>query len=150
LATVDKKTSDVDAELRARGYKLTPRRLMVVEVLGGQDGHITGEEILERVLARYPTTNKTTVYRTLDLLSALGMVAVTDMGSGRMEYELLAHPHHHLICEKCHDRIEVDDRFLEPLRASLLEHYGFITDLDHFALFGVCPVCRDGEIRAER
>jgi hypothetical protein len=32
---------------------------------------------------------------------------------------------------------------LEPLRQSLFEKYGFDTDLDHFALFGVCPECRE-------
>jgi Fur family ferric uptake transcriptional regulator len=115
---------------------------MVVEVLAQHGGHITGEEILQRVKQQHPQTNKTTVYRTLDLLSELGMVAVTDMGAGKLEYELLDRPHHHLICEKCHLRLEVDDTLLEPLRASLLERYGFTTNLDHFALFGVCPVCR--------
>jgi Fur family transcriptional regulator, ferric uptake regulator len=69
-------------------------------------------------------------------------VVMTDMGGGRLEYELLSRPHHHLICERCHERIEVEDRFLEPLRTSLLENYGFLTNLDHFALWGVCPECR--------
>jgi Fur family ferric uptake transcriptional regulator len=136
------KTAEVDRELRARGYRLTPRRLMVVEVLSRNGGHVTGEEILAEVKALHPSTNKTTVYRTLELLSALGIVAVTDLGSGKLEYELLDKPHHHLICEVCQMRIEVEDELLEPLRASLMERYGFTTNLDHFALFGVCPECR--------
>lgn len=133
---------EVDNELRARGHRLTPRRLMVVEVLAHSGGHVTGEEILAEVKARHPSTNKTTVYRTLELLSDLGLVATTDLGSGRLEYELVGRPHHHLICEHCHMRIEVDDELLEPLRISLMERYGFTTNLDHFALFGVCPDCR--------
>lgn len=135
------KTSEIDSELRARGYRLTPRRLMVVEVLATHGGHLTMDEILAHVTARHPSTNKTTVYRTLELLSSLGVVATTDLGMGRLEYELQSHPHHHLICEKCHTRIEVDDSLLEPLRSSLLKHYGFVTNLDHFALFGICPDC---------
>jgi Fur family transcriptional regulator, ferric uptake regulator len=143
MTGIERRTAEIDVELRARGHRLTPRRLVVVEVLARHEGHLTGDDILAKVQARHPSTNKTTVYRTLDLLSALGMVAVTDLGSGRLEYELLGHPHHHLICEKCHTRIEVEDSLLEPLRASLLEHYGFVTNLDHFALFGVCPDCRN-------
>jgi len=139
------KTSEIDSELRARGYRLTPRRLMVVEVLAAHGGHLTMDEILAHVTARHPSTNKTTVYRTLELLSSLGVVATTDLGMGRLEYELQGHPHHHLICEKCHTRIEVDDSLLEPLRAGLLKHYGFVTNLDHFALFGVCPDCARNE-----
>ncbi|MEO8288659.1 MAG: Fur family transcriptional regulator [Chloroflexota bacterium] len=140
-ATGNYKTSEIDHELRARGVRLTPRRLMVVEVLAAHGGHVTVEDILTQVIARHPSTNKTTVYRTLELLSSLGIVNVTDLGMGRLEYELQSHPHHHLICEKCHARIEVDDSLLEPLRASLLRHYGFVTNLDHFALFGICPDC---------
>ena len=142
IAGAETRASEIDNELRARGYRLTPRRLMVVEVLAGHGGHLTVDEILSVVKARHPQTNKTTVYRTLELLSELGLVAVTDLGSGRLEYELSTRPHHHLICEQCDARIEVDDLLLAPLRASLLETYGFETNLDHFALFGVCPGCR--------
>jgi Fe2+ or Zn2+ uptake regulation protein len=136
------RTATIDRELRARGYRLTPRRLMVVAVLAASKGHLTGDDILLEVQARHPSTNKTTVYRTLELLSDLGFVAVTDLGSGRLEYELLGKPHHHLVCEKCGSRVEVDDDLLQPLRASLKERYGYTTTLDHFALFGVCPACR--------
>lgn len=136
---------EIDRELRAHGYRLTPRRLMVVEVLSKEPGHMTGDDILARVREEHPSTDKTTVYRTLELLSSLGMVAVTDMGSGRMEYELVRHAHHHLICERCNTRIEVEDSFFEPLRDRLRQEYGFSTNLAHFALFGVCPVCKANE-----
>lgn len=136
-------TSEIDSELRRRGHRLTPRRLVVAEVLAERPGHLTVEDILSGVRARHPNTNKTTVYRTLELLQKLGMVVVTDCGSGKLEYELISRPHHHLICEQCGSRIEVDDQLLEPLRASLMQRYGFVTNLDHFALFGVCPGCSD-------
>ncbi|HST05428.1 MAG TPA: Fur family transcriptional regulator [Chloroflexia bacterium] len=143
---VPSRTTAIDRELRARGHRLTPRRLVVVAVLAASNGHVTGEEVLLKVQARHPSTNKTTVYRTLELLSDLGFLAVTDLGSGRLEYELLGRPHHHLVCEKCGGRVEVEDDLLQPLRASLMERYGYSTTLDHFALFGICPACR----RAER
>lgn len=141
------RTEAVDEELRAKGHRLTPRRLMVVEVLAARPGHATVEEILADVKQRYPQINKTTVYRTLELLRELGIVVVTDLGGGRMEYELVTQPHHHLICERCGARIQVEDRFLEPLRKSLLDNYGFLTNLDHFALFGICPQCKAAEPR---
>ncbi len=133
--------AEIDRRLRAHGYRLTPRRLRVVEVLETHKGHLTGEEILRQVQEKHPSTDKTTIYRTLELLSNLGLVAVTDMGRGKLEYELGSRPHHHLVCEHCQARIEVDDRLLEPLRESLLQRYGFHTNLDHFALFGICPDC---------
>ena len=143
---VTSRTAAIDHELRARGHRLTPRRLTVVEVLAECQRHVTGDEILLEVQTRHPSTNKTTVYRTLELLSDLGFVAVTNLGSGRLEYELLGRPHHHLVCERCGARVEVEDDLLEPLRISLMERYGYTTTLDHFALFGVCPACRSTEI----
>src|SRR5215212_2147037 len=110
------KVADIDRELKARGYRLTPRRLMVVEVLARNEGHVTGDAILAEVQTKHPSTNKTTVYRTLELLSELGLAVTTDLGSGKLEYELVGRPHHHLICEVCHMRIEVEEEFLEPLR----------------------------------
>jgi Fur family ferric uptake transcriptional regulator len=144
------RTVAIDRELRARGHRLTPRRLVVVSVLAASNGHVTGDEVLLKVRTLHPSTNKTTVYRTLELLSDLGFVAVTDLGSGRLEYELLGKPHHHLVCEKCGSRVEVEDDLLQPLRASLMERYGYTTILDHFALFGVCPGCRSTIEATER
>jgi Fur family transcriptional regulator, ferric uptake regulator len=138
---INSKVGEVDRELRMQGLRLTPRRLMVVEVLAAHGDHLTVEDILSEVRKRHPSTNKTTVYRTLEQLVGMGLVVVTDLGSGRLEYELLGRPHHHLICERCNTRIEVEDHFLEPLRQSLMEHYGFSTNLYHFALFGICPDC---------
>ncbi len=140
-ATRSTRTTEIDHELRQKGHKLTKRRLMVVQVLAELGNHLTVDAILSAVQERYPSTNKTTVYRTLELLNELGLVLVTDLGSGRLEFELAGHPHHHLICERCSARTEVEDRFLQPLRESLLEHYGFSTNLHHFALFGTCPEC---------
>ena len=141
--SIDERTREVDRRLRVQGHRLTGRRLMVVETLSRCGGHLTVDSILAAIRERYPSTNKTTVYRTLELLSTLGIVAVTDLGGGKMEYELVGDPHHHLICYSCGTQVEVEDRFLQPLRTSLLEHYGFSTNLDHFAMFGLCPACSD-------
>ncbi len=135
------RAGEIDRQLRAQGHRLTGRGLLVVQTLSRCGGHLTVDSILEEIRREYPSTNKTTVYRTLELLSTLGMVAVTDLGSGKMEYELAGDPHHHLICYKCGAQTEVEDRFFQPLRESLLKHYGFYANLDHFAMFGLCPEC---------
>lgn len=141
--SIDERTRDIDQRLRAQGHRLTGRGLLVVQSLSRHGGHLTVESILEEIRQEYPSTNKTTVYRTLDLLNTLGMVAVTDLGGGKMEYELVGDPHHHLICYRCGTQAEVDDSFFQPLRESLLKHYGFYANLDHFAMFGLCPKCRN-------
>ncbi len=130
-------------DLRQAGRRLTPQREMILAVICESGCHLTAEEILTRARERYPHLNKSAVYRTLDLLTRLNLVNQIDFGEGRIEYEIHAHPHHHhLLCRKCGQRTEVDERLFRSLEKNLLGDYGFEADMDHFAIFGVCKKCR--------
>ncbi len=132
------------AALRARGERLTPQRLMVLDAVHALDGHQTAEAIFEHVRARYPYVNLATIYRTLGWLKNQALVSETDMGGGQIEYEYLGERrHHHLICLHCGMRGEFGDEMIAPLTATLHEHYGFVARIDHLAIFGVCRHCQD-------
>lgn len=131
-------------ELRARGERLTPQRLLVLGILAEQDEHLTADAILARVQAQYPYVNASTVYRALDWLSDLGLAYRTDLGGGVQQFGLVGPtPHHHLICLRCQHAIEFEDALVEPLRAQLEARYGFMIRLDHLAVFGICDGCRE-------
>lgn len=130
-------------QLRDKGYRLTPQREMVLAVLCQTPGHISAEDILQAVRKRYPYVNKSAVYRTLDILTAIGLVNPTDLGQGRVEYEIHHHPHHHhLVCRQCKTMIEAEARLFSSLEKSLHAEYGFTADLNHFAIFGLCRKCQ--------
>jgi Fur family ferric uptake transcriptional regulator len=138
------KITELNNLLLARGVRLTPQRLMVLEVLAEHAGsHITADKILAAVVARYPYVDKTTVYRTLDLLRDHSLVVMTDLGGGKLEYELVSQPHHHIVCKQCGYTVELDDATLDPLRRLVEQQYGFQPCFDHFALFGVCRACQE-------
>ncbi len=129
--------------LRQAGHRLTSSRDHILSVIHASDGHLTVDEILKRVRSRYGPINKSCVYRTLDLLTRLNLVNPTDFGSGRIEYEIHRHPHHHhLLCRDCGERVEADARVFESMDKQLREEYGFAADLEHFAIFGLCRKCR--------
>ena len=137
------------AGLRKAGCRVTPQREMILSVICESGGHLTADDILQRVHARYPYLNKSAVYRTLDLLTRLNLVNPTDFGRGRIEYEIHQHPHHHhLLCRGCGQRIEVEERLFTPLQKGLRAEYGFETDLDHFAIFGTCRKCQKRVVAA--
>src|SRR5947209_5599433 len=144
---VDERLRRYNAQMAASGVRLTPQRFMVLEALLAHPGHTTAEAILAGVQARYPNVNKTTVYRSLELLRALGMVAITH-SSGQMEYELVDSPHHHLVCKECGVQIELPDATLNPLRELIGREHGFRPCFDHFALVGVCRECQAHEVPA--
>ena len=129
--------------LRKMGHRLTPQRLAVLEVIKGAQRHMSVHEVLEQLKPEYPTLTVPTVYRNLQWLKDVGLVAETDLGGGSRVYEYIAeHPHHHLICLKCHRVVDLPDSVLDPLRETLQKQYGFIPRVEHFALFGICPDCQ--------
>ncbi|HEX8729294.1 MAG TPA: Fur family transcriptional regulator [Ktedonobacterales bacterium] len=128
--------------LRRLGVRVTPQRLFVLEAMQLTGGHMTAEEIMQWVSRRYPALNLATVYRTLDLLVSVGLVAQAGLGGGAAHYELVGDtPHHHLACERCGQVIEMDEALLAGLRAEALATYGFHARPRHLAIFGLCQRC---------
>jgi Fur family transcriptional regulator, ferric uptake regulator len=128
--------------LRRLGVRVTPQRLFVLEAMELNSGHMTAEEIMQWAARRYPALNLATVYRTLDLLCQVGLVAQTDLGGGATTYELIGDsPHHHLACERCGGVIEMDEALLAGLRDEALRVYGFHANPSHLAIFGICQGC---------
>ena len=129
--------------LRDRGYRLTPQRMMVLEAIESSDDHISAEEIHSQAHAKYPYLNISTVYRTLELLKELGLVAETDLGGGRYLYHPVGKAyHHHLVCRQCGRVRDIDVSAFGQLREELARRYGFDADFEHMAVFGTCKDCR--------
>ena len=99
---------DFERILKEHGLKKTKQRVLVLEALAScGDEHLTAEEIYEIVKAEFPEIGLATVYRTIQLLSGLGLVESIQLGDGYVRYEIgkiggtEAHHHHHLICLDC-------------------------------------------------
>ena len=81
-----------------------------------------------------------TVYRTLDLLSGLGLVRRLDLGGGP-RYELAEDHHHHLICEGC-GKITEFERCPIDLRDFPDVGGDFEVRAHSLEVYGTCPDCR--------
>ncbi len=131
------------AALRARGERLTPQRLMVLDAVRELAGHQTAEAIHEHVRARYPYANLATIYRALAWLKEQVLVSETDLGGGQIEYEYLGESrHHHLVCLRCGHQQAFGDEVVAPLLTTLRERFDFEPRIDHLAIFGTCRHCR--------
>jgi Fur family transcriptional regulator, ferric uptake regulator len=137
------RTADADwrSELRARGYRLTPQRELVLSAVD-QLEHATPEEILAHVRVRAAGVNVSTVYRTLELLEDLGLVNHTHLGHGAPTYHSTAVPQHvHLMCRNCKKVMEIDPSTFDPVIDRLRSDLGFETDVQHLTVFGTCREC---------
>lgn len=135
-------SSDMVAELKERGFRLTPQRMMIVFAIENSDHHISADEIYAQVVDTYPVVNISTVYRTLELLKRLNLVTETDLGEGRVRYHPSAKGHHHhLVCQGCGSMTDLDGSLLVSLENALFEEYSFRADLRHLAILGRCQKC---------
>ncbi len=135
-----------EVSLRERGLDLTTQRRAVFEAIYGCSGHICAEHILDIVTKRYPDLkmNKTTVYRTLDLLLDLGLVSEHKCGDGSAQYEPSSRgPHSHLMCRRCGRLFDIDNILSARMREQILVHHDFLAELENYPIFGLCAACNN-------
>jgi len=126
--------------LHELGYRLTPQRTLVWDVLRRDRSHMSAEEVCAHVQEQFPHVNISTVYRTLELLVRLGLVRETHLGPTRRFFEVEEEvPHHHFVCEQCGRVTHVHDEDLGTLPAVLREDHGFCPR--RLTVFGVCGEC---------
>ncbi len=135
-------TDHLTQTLRKRGYRLTPQRLSILQILHDAPGHLTPQEVYQRAKASMPGLTEPTVYRTLDFLSQHGLALAAHMGSGKLVYEIARRPHHHAMCQVCGRETEIDHAALAPLYAHIETQTGYALTTSHLTFFGLCPNCR--------
>src|SRR5581483_7849164 len=122
-------TYQEEAELlRQRGHRLTPQRLQILQVIKTYGQHMTAEDIHAAIVPQQPYLDIATVYRTLQWLQGVGLVASIDLGDGKLRYEYRRRGeyHHHLVCQQCGAHIQIPDTYLARLKRDIEHEYEFI------------------------
>ncbi len=128
--------------LHKRGYRLTPQRYLVLSVIQEANEHISLEQIAERVQAINPRVSLSTIYRTLELLKELGLVHEHHLPGKPSHYEIPSgNTHHHLVCQRCHSMVHLDDTLLGNLHESLQTQHHFHTISLNLLASGYCDTC---------
>ena len=129
--------------LRARGRRPTAQRLLIWETLAaGSDQHLSADEVVERVQAKMPRLNPSTVYRNLDVLVEEGLALRTDLGGDRAFYEPAGeHRHHHIVCDGCGAIAHLHDQVLGDLATRISAASGYTLGDGEISFFGLCPSC---------
>lgn len=128
-------------ELREKGLRLTPQRELVLKAVR-ELGHATPEEVAEKVRNTQPGINLSTVYRNLETLENVGLVIHTHLGHGGATYHAAeALTHLHLVCGACGSVGDAPIDTAATFVNTLVDDYGFRTDVTHFAIYGTCAPC---------
>jgi Fur family transcriptional regulator, ferric uptake regulator len=127
--------------LREQGGKVTVPRRAIITALLEADDHVTAEVLVDAVRRAEPDIHLSTVYRTLETLTVLGVVDHVHLGHGPAVYHLADDVHHHLVCNDCGAIIELPANVFDALGRRIERDYGFRLDAHHFALGGHCRSC---------
>jgi len=130
--------------MRRHGFKLTPQRRAILRVIKDSPDHLTPAAIYEAVNRETPGIGLVTVYRTLNILSDLGLICEIHVAGGGRSY-LLRRPkehHHHLVCSACGKVVDFTGCDLGKMEARLTRETGFNIEAHLLEFLGLCPRCQ--------
>jgi Fur family ferric uptake transcriptional regulator len=116
--------------------------LLILDVIHDVKRHLTTEDIIGDIQFKMPGVNKSTIYRTLELLEKAGCVYKSELGGEFIYHHEEEGNHHHLVCSWCGKTIDCDENLFMPVQWSLREKYNFSVDFNHIVMRGLCEECR--------
>ena len=144
------KPKNLRKKLAENNYKMTPQRKEILQVFVdySDSHHLSAEEVYEILREKDFDFGLATVYRNVELLNELGILAKVDFGDGRARYELSTtdpqvHDHHHLICLNCKKVIEFEEDLLDELEEFISEKSRFQIINHEVKFFGYCSECKN-------
>ena len=144
VSAIDSSLIDFKIALARRGYRLTAARREVLAALVSAGGHVSADELVELVHDSGSPIGRMTVYRTLDLLTELGLARPVYQGTGAAHFILLVEGHHHhLVCTGCNRVIEFESCILPDIEHRLNQNSEFEVQGHLLEIFGLCRECRE-------
>jgi Fur family ferric uptake transcriptional regulator len=116
----------------------------VLRTIALSQSHLSPAEIYERIRKEHPSIGLVTVYRTLEILTELGVICEFHTGGGSRRY-LMRRPaehHHHLVCAECGVVVDFTDCDLTELAQRLSQETGFEVESHLLEFSGHCRDCR--------
>ena len=133
----------LDAYMLENGMRVTSQRRVIIEVFLATGAHVSVDELSVMVRQQDARIGYATVYRTMKMLTACGVVNERHFDDGIARYELSRKDQHHdhLICTVCGRIVEFADLKIESLQSTLAKSHGFRLTHHRHELYGICSVC---------
>lgn len=132
---------EAERSLAEKGIRRTKKRSIILEAFFKAGGHLTIEDLLERVKKVDPRIGYVTVYRMLRLLKQIGLAQQWQFGDGHSRFEKITRHHDHLICLKCGRIIEFECPRIEALQEKISKDRHFKIESHVHEIFGYCSRC---------
>ena len=128
--------------LRDKGYKVTPQRLAIYNVLSHTKAHPSAEMIFNQLQPVYPTMSLATVYKTIEILKEIGMVQVLNVGEDSFRYDATTQNHPHIRCMSCGRVDDVEGIDATDFIETVVGATSYKVTGQQFYFYGVCQDCQ--------
>ncbi len=132
---------EVTKMLKKNGYKVTPQRLAVYNVLKNTKEHPCVDSIYTELQPMFPTMSLATVYKALEVFKVLGLVQELNVGEGSFRYDANSRQHPHVICINCGKVDDVEDKEFFNLIKPVELKTGYKLIGQQLYFYGYCPDC---------
>jgi Fur family ferric uptake transcriptional regulator len=130
---------NISLRLEALGYRVTPSRRAVIAAILAREGKFTADELTTRCRG----AGRATVFRTLRLLTEIGVVCRVLMEDGSLRYLVSERGHHHhLVCTDCGRVDDLDACAITDFVRDLSWATGYEVEGHWLELYGRCQECR--------
>ena len=127
--------------LRKKGYKDTPQRIAIFRFAMRDRRHPSARKIYEEVKAIFPTVSLATVYKALQTLEELGLIQELSFPQGQARFDPYMKPHVNLVCTKCGNIQDLDDRSTREMVERATSTAKFTPTGQRLDIYGICEKC---------
>ncbi|MBI4028120.1 MAG: transcriptional repressor [Verrucomicrobia bacterium] len=133
------------------GIPLTSQRRLIFEALLCRTDHPTADRIYQEIRRKLPGTSRTTVYRTLRLLTHLGQAQRVAGFGDTTHFDGDISSHHHFTCTMCGRITDVENPGLALADlAAFNKRMGCAATGCSVSVVGTCKECRSKQKHVKR
>ncbi len=139
--------SAIQRILAERGIRITQQRRILLNLIENSSEHLHASDLLRLAKEQDEGIDRATVYRTLALLKANGLVEELDLlhlDGDEHHYELKDRSGHvHIGCTKCGKIIEFESKIIDTLKKQIRRGTGCQVNSVRIEVSALCPDCNE-------
>lgn len=125
---------------RKNGFRATPQRVAIAQVVLNSKDHPTAEQVHEIVTRGNPSISLSTVYNTLHTMRDVNMLQELAF-SNNNRFDSNTRIHVNLVCMNCGEIIDIESETFEKEVETISKRRGLTITGHRFDLYGVCRKC---------
>lgn len=128
------------AYLNSQQLRKTPERFEILNSVMECNGHFDADSLYKMLEGKGYHVSRATVYNTIELLCAAGIVRKLLFDTHQARYELAEQTHSHLVCTQCGEIKEIDLDGIDSTLASM-KFPNFSPAYVSTCIYGICQEC---------